>query len=538
MTSEAADRLWTETSKVGNVNSEVENSRKSLEGAGWHCRQRGAFEDLLQERRNSVPPNLRVVDSAFGWFKPRVLWQSRNDVIAHYISNPVNDERRRWVSAQRERQGIPGNFVIDRSGDLDEFKFLVVGDPGEGDRSQFASVPLLNTVGEDTAFMIICSDVVYPAGVVNDYLHKFYLPYISYGKPIYAIPGNHDWYDGLNGFMVHFCGSEPSRRSLGSNRLVRRIWRKAAQVRPEVLEYCRNLRPELEPELRQPGPYFAIDTARVRLIGIDTGITGEIDGEQAEWLHEVSSNAPEKPKVLLTGKPIYVNGEYHPGKIEKSRTTVDQIVRERKHKYVAVIGGDIHNYQRYPTKVGDRTIQYVVSGGGGAYTSATHTIPRVGLLGLDEREFRCYPLRGDSLSFYSKLYDRKYASGSGEYFIEPDQAAAYMAERLGITPTRERDRKAVVTERTRLVAEEVFPTSSRRPSIRRYFFSRSGVRRGVLQHFYFSEFFDWDAPPFFKSFLQVEVAADKLTIACYAATGCKEHEDDIRVEDSVEIPIG
>jgi len=518
------------------VNPKIENSRESLEGAGWRCQQRGTFEDLLQESRESVPLNLRVVDATFGWFKPKVLWQSRNDVIARYLSDPVNDERRRWVCAQRERPDVRKNFVIDRS-NLDTFKFLVVGDPGEGDRSQFATVPLLHTVGKGTAFMVICSDVVYPAGDVNEYLHKFYLPYEGYRKPIYAIPGNHDWYDGLNGFMVHFCGSEPSERSVGSTRLVRRLWRQAVRLRPEVLEYCRRLRPELEPKLRQPGPYFAIDTARVRLIGIDTGITGEIDREQAEWLREVSSSAPEKAKILLTGKPIYVNGEYHPGKIENSRTTVDQIVRERKHNYVAVIGGDIHNYQRYPVKVGDRTVQYVVSGGGGAYMSATHTIPRVGLIGLDESEFRCYPLRGDSLSFYSKLYDRKYASGSGGYCIGPEQAAAYMAERLGITPTRESDRGVIVTERTSRVAEKVFPASGRRPSIRRYFFSRSGVHRGVLQHFYFSEFFDWDDPPMFKNFLQVEVSADKLQVACHAATGCREHEDRLRVEDSVEMSL-
>lgn len=522
------------------MSSELQNSRTSAAEAGWDCQQRGTFEDILKERINSVPPNLRAVDSTFGWFKPKVLWQSRNDVIASHISDPVNDERRYWVRAQKERPDLdlPKDFVV-RQPDLDSFNFLIVGDPGEGDQSQYALVPLLDKLGEDTEFMFICSDVVYPAGDANEYLYKFYLPYKDYDKPIYAIPGNHDWYDGLNGFMVHFCGVEPSRRSLGSNRIVRRLWRKAPPVNREMLEYCRSLRPELEPEVRQPSPYFAIDTAQVRLIGIDTGITGEIDHDQGEWLREVSSNAPEpeKPKVLLTGKPIYVNGEYHPGKIENCTTTVDQIVRERSHNYVAVIGGDIHNYQRYPVKVGDRTIQYIVSGGGGAYTSATHTIPKVGMLGLDEDKFRSYPLRGDSLSFYSRLYDRKYASGSGEYHIEPKQAAAYMAERLGITPTREDDRDVVVTDRTRRLAEEVFPASGRRSSIRRHFFSRPGVRRSILQHFFFSEFFDWNDPPLFKNLLRVEVTAEKLEISCYAATGCGEHEVRPRVEDKVTISL-
>jgi hypothetical protein len=57
--------------------------------------------------------------------------------------------------------------------------------------------------------MVLLSDVVYAAGDVNQYLEKFYKPYGGYLNPIYAIPGNHDWYDGLDGFMFHFCGAEP-----------------------------------------------------------------------------------------------------------------------------------------------------------------------------------------------------------------------------------------------------------------------------------------------------------------------------------------
>ena len=36
-----------------------------------------------------------------------------------------------------------------------------------------------------------------PAGDVNEYEDKFFWPYRSLPGPIYAIPGNHDWYDGL-----------------------------------------------------------------------------------------------------------------------------------------------------------------------------------------------------------------------------------------------------------------------------------------------------------------------------------------------------
>ena len=213
----------------------VPSSRASLAGAGWHCRQPGSFRDLIpsEARRRH-----------FSWLDPRILWQARrNEFVARFLSDPVNDERRRLVAIQRQRPDVPGDFIIDCS-DLASVKFLVVGDTGEGDESQFAVVPPLLQHGRDTQLTVICSDLVYPDGDVSEYLGKFYMSYKDYPGPIYALPGNHDWYDGLNGFMVHFCGAEPSERSLGSNRIFRLLWRKAARAVPAVLERCRTLRPE------------------------------------------------------------------------------------------------------------------------------------------------------------------------------------------------------------------------------------------------------------------------------------------------------
>src|SRR3954464_4621751 len=94
--------------------------------------------------------------------------------------------------------------------------------------------------------------------------------------------------------------------------------------------------------------------------------------------------------------------------------------------YIAAIGGDIHNYQRYPVTLPDgRTIQYVVSGGGGAFMHATHQIPLVNLPRADEHGFRCYPLRGDSLARYAQLWDRRVAGGRGRLALTPQEAASY-----------------------------------------------------------------------------------------------------------------
>ena len=80
-----------------------------------------------------------------------------------------------------------------------------------------------------------------------------------------------------------------------------------------------------------------------------------------------------------------MDGEYHPGSIEGGGT-VDEVVRDPDAGYIAAIGGDIHNYQRYPVKLEDgRTLQYLVAGGGGAFMHPTHGIPRVRRRGVDDR---------------------------------------------------------------------------------------------------------------------------------------------------------
>jgi hypothetical protein len=519
----------------------AERSRDSLKGAGWGCRS-GTFEDLmLEELKECMPPeNWTNHHSSlnqnryFSWLNPVTWWRSRNDVIARFLSDPVNEQRQRRVTAQRQRPGVSDDFVIDRS-DLDVVKFLVLGDPGEGDRSQWALVPPLLKQGKDTQFMVICSDVVYPAGDVNEYLQKFYIPYRRYQRPIYAVPGNHDWDDGdLNGFMVHFCGAEPSSEPPPwSNWVLRHLWRRPAKADPTLLERCRNIRlrhntHEPDSRLEQPSPYFAIDTGPLRIVGIDTGITGKLDYEQGEWLRRVSSSSP-KPKVLLTGKPIYVDNQYYPGCIEGSRSKVDDIVRASEHNYVAAIGGDTHNYQRYPVRVGNRTIQYMVSGGGGAYMSDTHRIPKVDINGVNEEHFRCYPLRGDSLSIYSRILDRRFFFGLGLVYIPPGEAAALMGQRLGIDPTRLTDRYRKPRRRKALAAKLPF---LRTPN-------GFGGRRVLAPFFYpfFAEVFDWDEPPFFKNFLRLEATKSKLTITCYGVTGCAEHEKNPPKEDRIEIML-
>jgi hypothetical protein len=500
------------------VDTERPSSRDSSAGAGWRdCGGAGAW-------KADVPADAKPLS----WLRPKTLWVARNDIIAKYLYDPVDRSRRTWVGHAKARSSAHGNdpdFVLSRPGN-GATSFLLLGDPGEGDDSQYAVVPPLLSQAAGADFTIICSDVIYPSGEIGDYRTRFFRPYRSLNMPIFAVPGNHDWYDGLHGFMSHLCGIDtpPAPLEVGPGFrgwLSRRLWRRSTPPDEDDLADMRSARsgPLQTVDPPQPGPYWAIDAGPLRIVGIDTGIVGTIDAEQGAWLRRVSFES-DLPKLLVTGKPLYVNGCHRPGAIAGKPGKIDDIVRDPRSRYVAVIGGDTHNYQRYPVKLPDgRTIQYIVSGGGGAYTHATHQIPRVELEGVQETEFRCYPLRGDSLARFSQLYDQRLTRGRGWLRLSPAEAATYMGELLKMTPTREG------------AAQQLSPGARRAAR----FIQRKPATQGF--HRLASEAFDWNDPPFFKQFLRLDADATALRVRCFGVSGCARLSDDPPVEDDIRIPL-
>jgi hypothetical protein len=495
------------------------------------------------------------------WMDPWILWRSHNDTVAKLITDPTEELRALWVDQQRRALGASGTgasgdeFVIDRP-DLPEFSMLLMGDTGEGDGSQYAAVPGMLSAGENTDFAMIASDIVYPDGDVNDYVEKFFIPYRDYPQPIYAVPGNHDWLDGLAGFMRHFCGATPPPAlertvadTLGIGTVATRLWRPPRHVRPRTLERAQQLRGEAQAKgPPQPNMYFCIDTPRVRLVCIDSGILGRLDWEQGQWLREVS--ADPRPKVLVCGKPIY--GDAHlsprrimqPGAVEGgplaragrrpggSDGSVLSVASDPAHRYRLVVSGDIHNYQRYNVRLADgHLLPFIVSGGGGAFMTATHEIPRVDLPGVTEEDFFCHPSRGDSLRAYSIVYQwlrtgqgrrrnlagRRLLPRRAVRGIPADEAAVIVAREHGLDLPDEL-RGVEPSERSRRLARRIF---------------RIGAIGGPLT---VSELLDWDCPPLFKSCLRLTVGDQGLRVECFAITGL-ENGARPPVVDELAIPL-
>lgn len=266
---------------VVTVHRVSDSSRDTVEGAGWTGAEPGSYRQLLPARVRKL-----------SWLDPRVLWAARNGVVASWFGDPTGRTRSRWV-AQRAAAGAPADKVIRRP-EGDDFSFLVIGDTGAGDDSQYAVVPGLLKAGQGTAFAVIASDVIYPVGSTDDYGTKFFRPYQDYPAPIYAIPGNHDWYEDLGGFMRVFCDDapplppEPEPRPPGRAWWRALLWHRPRPADEQSLTEARKLRSQPGQQADQPGPYWAIDAGPLRIVGIDTGLLGTIDAEQGAWLREVS----------------------------------------------------------------------------------------------------------------------------------------------------------------------------------------------------------------------------------------------------------
>ena len=164
-------------------------------------------------------------------------------------------------------QGVAGNG---------DFSFLVIGDPGEGDASQYSLASRYLELGQsdDVKFLVISSDVIYPAGAIEDYEAKFYLPFHGFEKPVYAIPGNHDWFDALEGFNANFLEPKAARSAMQA-RVEADLGLTGTNARriDNLLAHAERLRRLYAINAGiQRAPFFELQTDNFALLAIDTGI--------------------------------------------------------------------------------------------------------------------------------------------------------------------------------------------------------------------------------------------------------------------------
>jgi len=202
--------------------------------------------------------------------------------------------------------------------------------------------------------LMLGGDQVYPSATPEQYEDRFIGPFASalprYEHPdkpdMYALPGNHDWYDGLVSFLRVFCAREGR---VGD-------W-----------------------NTRQRRSYFAVTLPNNWWIwAIDIQLDTYIDDVQLDYFLK-QQVAPGDKIILMTAKPAWVKAV--PGRAEPPSWRYlsyfeERVVAAKEAKLVMTITGDLHHYARYePTGAGaDDAPTRITAGGGGAYLSPTHTL--------------------------------------------------------------------------------------------------------------------------------------------------------------------
>ncbi len=147
------------------------------------------------------------------------------------------------------------------------FSFLVIGDTGEGDASQHVLRDQLLKAAEqeDVRFVVISSDVVYPTGAMRDYELRFWLPFKGVTKPVFAIPGNHDWYDALEAFTATFFEPRAARAAMHARIEVdNRLTGTTDETVDRLIAEAARLRREYGvPTGYQQGPFFQLQNGDV-----------------------------------------------------------------------------------------------------------------------------------------------------------------------------------------------------------------------------------------------------------------------------------
>ncbi len=276
----------------------------------------------------------------------------------------------RAVLASQGGVAGPTSFAVDPGVGSGDFSFVVIGDTGEGDASQHVLRDQLLTVANspDVRFVVISSDVVYPSGAMRDYEAKFWLPFKGVTRPVYAIPGNHDWYDALEAFNVTFLQADAARASIRARVESDLRLTSTTDGRIErLIEDAALLRREYRvPTGFQRAPFFEVQTADFALLAIDTGVMRKIDAEQERWLDGALARAAGKTIMAVVGHPFFAGGhDVTLGDDEFARlkrTLLDRGV-------TIVMAGDTHDLEYYAERRGAGSVHHFVNGGGGAYLS-------------------------------------------------------------------------------------------------------------------------------------------------------------------------
>jgi hypothetical protein len=374
-----------------------------------------------KQNPNAQPPPVNPVKRLpmVGWYDPRQLAKTGIEVAISTIFGRHSDHRLVEAMAAGAQQGSYFDYTCyyeDNGKDINRPKpesprssiwIDYVGDVGDGWNSTYAvaynlAQPQSTLTYTDSKtnkkyqyqtkrgeVMIFGGDEVYPTASREEYDQRLVAPYETAYRfsaeacpHVYAIPGNHDWYDSLVAFTRLFT------------------------ARPWFAGW-RTMQTRSYFALRLPHNWW--------LLGTDLQLGSDIDKPQMDYFENLAGVMDAETKktgqpariIICHAEPHWIRAAQYGGEDPNYSESNLKVLEKRLGKTVAVfIAGDLHHYRRHESE--DHETQKITAGGGGAFLHPTHS----GLLGksLDvitekgfypepDRDFNlkgCFPSTADS----------------------------------------------------------------------------------------------------------------------------------------------
>jgi len=340
-------------------------------------------ESTARQQQPACKPKLKKWGMT-GWYSPVVLVKTAIRVMISTVFGEMAD-RREAIAASNAIRAKPFDPTMSYAKAKEDFWFDYLADTGDGWNSTYAMARLVSQETIDVAdqklprgkFLLLGGDQVYPFATREAYDERFLAPFDEAYAPgkvaqwpersydLYAIPGNHDWYDGLNAFFGIFCRRRiATRNTIGFNRRGRAVAGR---------------------DTKQTRSYFAAELpGKWWIWGTDAQLEGYIDQPQVEFFRHVAHFWMEKNSklILCVDGPRWAYAD--PKKPEPKFENFSYLERiagaepgedgqPMGHKLKLVLTGDSHHYSRYTED--DR--QYITCGGGGAFLHPTHHLKAV-----------------------------------------------------------------------------------------------------------------------------------------------------------------
>jgi hypothetical protein len=191
--------------------------------------------------------------------------------------------------------------------------------------------------------LVLGGDQAYPFATMEEYRNRLVgpfrsvLPWTWRPRWLFAIPGNHDWYDGLASFVKQFCQG----RWIGG-------WRST-----------------------QTRSYFALALPHNwHLWAVDVALGTDIDTGQLDYFEErARALEPGAQIVLCSAKPTWTTTHHGDPTAPDVLEYFERTVIGDRAALRLTLSGDLHLYARYTAADGENKL---IAGGGGAYLAPTH----------------------------------------------------------------------------------------------------------------------------------------------------------------------